>query len=138
MLHQVFTPEFVQKLRQVNAGIKQDPLRKQQSANPALIKFYDPEKARSARQSITKKLTHDFSVTTKHDMDSPYTASTQNRLLQPDLKDPELEDVFFEVHPKNKGWLMRRSKKHSNKWAMVFCEINEGKFLSAQPTTLKV
>lgn len=129
MLHQVFIGEFVEKMKNIAISIKQDPLRSQHLPNPSAIKFYDPEKGRVVRQNLTKKLAEDT--------ENIYTGINSHTLRQ-DTKEHELEDYFYEVHPKNKGWLMRRSRKHNNKWAMVFCEINEGRFLSAQPTTLKV
>lgn len=136
ILYQVFTTEYIQKLRHISAAIKQDPLRNQQANCPSLIKSYDPEKARIGRQNLTQRFNQEISSTVRRETEN--TAPPTNRVLNTDLKDPEIEDVFFEVHPKNKGWLMRRSKKHNNKWAMVFCDISEGKFLTAQPTSLKV
>ena len=72
------------------------------------------------------------------DTESPSGMAAASKPWQNGTKEPDLQDIFYEVHPKNKGWLMRKSMKHSNKWAMVFCEITDGRFLSAKPTLLKV
>ena len=138
VLYQVFTSEYVQKLRHIFAALKQDPLRNQHASSPSMIKSYDPEKARVGRQTLSQRFNQEISSTVRRETETQNTAPPTNRVLNTDLKDPEIEDVFFEVHPKNKGWLMRRSRKHNNKWAMVFCDISEGKFLTAQPTSLKV
>lgn len=137
ILYQVFSPEYVLKLRQIVSTIRQDPLRSQQLNSPLKIKSYDPEKNRTGKPTLSKKLEQEISTARKVESQM-ITESTANKPLNTDMRDPDLEDVFFEVHPKNKGWLMRRSKKHSNKWAMVFCEITEGRLVSAQPTSLKV
>lgn len=99
-----------------------------------MIKSYDTEKNHAGK---SKSMFPEISAMGRRENEFQNTATT-NRGFQSELKDPDLEDVFFEVHPKNKGWLMRRSRKHDNKWSMVFCEINEGRFISAQPTNLKV
>ena len=138
ILNQVFTSEYIQKIRQIFLALKQDPLRTQQMSSSQLVKSYDPAKTHLGRQSLAQRLNQEISTAARRESETQNTTPATNRILNSDLKDPEIEDVFFEVHPKNRGWLMRKSKKHSNKWAMVFCDISEGKFFSAQPTVLKV
>ena len=67
-----------------------------------------------------------------------FTKVLNERDLQQGFDELSLEDVFSEVQPKNRGWIMRKSRKHDNKWAMVFCEISDKIFLSVKPTALKV
>jgi len=48
-----------------------------------------------------------------------------------------ISEVFQEILPKNRGWIMRKSNRHENKWSMVFLEVLENKLLSTKPTSLK-
>jgi len=49
-----------------------------------------------------------------------------------------ISEVFQEILPKNRGWIMRKSNRHENKWSMVFLEVVENKLISTKPTSLKV
>jgi len=48
-----------------------------------------------------------------------------------------ISEVFQEILPKNRGWIMRKSNRHENKWSMVFLEILDNKLISTKPTILK-
>jgi len=49
-----------------------------------------------------------------------------------------IAELYQEILPKNKGWLMRKSNRHDNKWSTVFFEVKDNKLISTKPTTLKV
>lgn len=49
-----------------------------------------------------------------------------------------ISEVFQEILPKNRGWLMRKSNRYENKWSMVFFEVKDNKLISTKPTSLKV
>jgi len=55
-----------------------------------------------------------------------------------DIFNLDITEVFNEILPKNRGWLMRKSNKKANKWSMVFFEIANDKLISYKPQSLKV
>lgn len=139
ILHQVFTPELLQRLSQITKTNRNDPLNNTQIASNQ-IKLYDPEKEsnRVNSQNLNLKLTQSINQSKPSGKNTmKFTKVLNERGLQQDAEELSLEDVFYEVQPKNKGWIMRKSKKSDNKWAMVFCEISDKVFLSVKPTTLK-
>ena len=118
-----------------------DPLNNTQQQVPSnQIKLYDPEKGANIinNQNLNMKLTQSISLNKQERNKPAFNKILNEREMQQGSDGLSLEDVFFEVQPKNKGWIMRKSKKSDNKWAMVFCEISEKLFLSVKPTTLKV
>ena len=49
-----------------------------------------------------------------------------------------IAEVFQEIIPQNRGWLMRKSNRYENKWSMAFFEITDNKLTSVKPRNLKV
>lgn len=156
ILHQVFTADIIKRLNQITNTFRQDHLNSTTAgpSNQTTIRLYDPEK--DSRLMNSQNLENKLSRTITYNKceqepqigmnynnnDGNINTNVKNILLEKDFRtisrDLEIEDYFFEVQPKNKGWLMRKSKKRNNKWAMVFCEIHNGRFTSVKPSALKV
>ncbi len=54
------------------------------------------------------------------------------------MKNRGIAELFQEILPRNRGWIMRKSDRHENKGSMVFLEILDNKLISTKPTSLKV
>ena len=114
---------------------------------PNVVKIYDSNaknnlKNKPSLLNITNPLINNKENEIKIQPKKPLHINIENKnILDMDshfLNNFGIAEVFQEILPKNRGWIMRKSNRHENKWSMVFLEVVENKLISTKPTSLKV
>ena len=114
---------------------------------PNVVKIYDSNaknnlKNKPSLLNITNPLINNKENEIKIQPKKPLHINIENNnILDMDshfLNNFGIAEVFQEILPKNRGWIMRKSNRHENKWSMVFLEVVENKLVSTKPTSLKV
>ncbi len=115
---------------------------------PNVVKIYDSNaknnlKNKPSLLNITNPLINNKENEIKIQPKKPLHINIENKNIldldsQHFLNNFGIAEVFQEILPKNRGWIMRKSNRHENKWSMVFLEVVENKLISTKPTSLKV
>ncbi|KAL4504071.1 hypothetical protein ABPG72_022701 [Tetrahymena utriculariae] len=125
-------------------GFLQSQRPKLDTSTALKLKVYDDKEAKSGQKRVInaidiKQERESIQGLLKKNFNLNFEVAVEENCDKENQVENEIEDYFQENHPKNKGWLQRKSKKHQNKWSNLFFYIyhNNSHLVSIKPTSLK-